>query len=142
MTERTLEQVLPGLVEKSLARKWNVVVQAGSPERVEALDSLLWTWRDESFLPHGSIRDGTESLQPVWLTERDDNPNQAKIRFLVDGAEIAEPDGYDRSVYMFDGHDNAAVEHARGRWKHHKDQPDCQQTYWQQSPNGGWETTA
>jgi len=142
LTERTLEQVLPGLVEKSLARDWKVVVQAGSQERVDALDSLLWTWRDESFLPHGAVRDGTESLQPVWLTEQGDNPNQAQIRFLVDGAQIDEPTGYDRIVYMFDGHDNAAVEHARGRWKHHKDQPGNDQTYWQQTSNGSWEKKA
>ncbi len=142
LTERTLEQVLPGLVEKSLARDWKVIVQAGSPERLEALDTLLWAWRDESFIPHGTARDGTESLQPVWLTLEQDNPNDAKIRFLVDGAHIDVTGSYDRIVYMFDGHDNASVEHARSRWKFHSDQPDVEQTYWQQNPNGGWEKKA
>lgn len=142
LTERTLEQVLPGLVEKSLQRDWKVVVQAISDELIEKLDGLLWTWRDESFLPHGSIRDGTENLQPVWLTCESDNPNAAAIRFLVDGADIEDPSGYERVVYMFDGNDNAAVEHARSRWKHHKDQEGHEQTYWQQNPNGGWEKKA
>ena len=142
LTEKTLEAVLPGLVEKSLARDWKVVVQAGSTERLEALDIHLWTYRDESFLGHGAVRDGTESLQPVWLTTTDDNPNGAKIRFLVDGAEADNPSDYDRVVYMFDGHDNSALEHARARWKHHKDKEDCELTYWQQTPNGGWEKKA
>ncbi len=142
LTERTLDQVLPGLVEKSLQRDWKVVVQAGSAERLETLDSLLWTFRDESFVPHGSTRDGTENLQPVWLTVENDNPNAAHIRFLVDGADIDETQDYARLVYMFDGHDNAAVEHARERWKFHKEQEGVEQTYWQQNPNGGWEKKA
>ncbi|MEM9330236.1 MAG: DNA polymerase III subunit chi [Pseudomonadota bacterium] len=142
LTENTLEQTLPGLVEKSIARDWKVVVQFGSPERIEAIDTLLWTWRDESFIPHGSARDGTEAMQPVWLTAEGDNPNAANIRFLIDGAEIDSPADYERIVYMFDGHDNISVEHARGRWKFHKDQNQCEQTYWQQTTNGGWEKKA
>ncbi|MEM7067853.1 MAG: DNA polymerase III subunit chi [Pseudomonadota bacterium] len=142
LTERTLDQVLPGLVEKSLSRDWKVVIQAGSPERIEALDKLLWTWRDESFLPHSAAKDGNEHLQPVWLTTGEDNPNEAQIRFLVDGSQIESAEGYDRIVYMFDGHDNAAVEHARGRWKYHKSQEGHEQTYWQQTPQGSWEKKA
>ena len=144
LTEKTLEQVLPGLVEKSLGRGWNVVVQAGSSERVEALDALLWTYRDDSFLPHGATRDGSESAQPVWLTCENDLPNEAAIRFLVDGADIDNTESYERIVYMFDGHDNTAVEHARERWKFHKEQKGeaDELTYWQQTPSGGWEKKA
>ena len=143
MTEKTLDLVLPGLVERSLSRDWKVVVQASSKERIEAIDSLLWTYRDETFLPHGYQRDGTEHLQPVWLTEQNDNPNHAAIRFLVDGAEIDKPDDYERIVYIFDGHDNSAVEHARERWRFHKDNSEGHKlTYWQQNPRGGWEKKA
>ena len=142
LTEHTLEQVLPGLVEKSLARDWKVVIQSGNPDSLEALDARLWSYRDESFLPHGMVRDGTEDLQPVWLTTRSDNPNNAKIRFLVERAELDDASPYDRVVYVFDGHDNSAVEHARERWKYHNDQTDSEQTYWQQNSNGGWEKKA
>jgi len=142
LTENKLEAVLPGLVERSLARDWKVVVQVGSNERIEVLDNVLWTYREDSFLAHSAARDGTESMQPVWLTIDNDNPNEAKIRFLVDGAEIEDASNYDRVVYMFDGHDNSAVEHARGRWKFHKDQTDSELTYWQQNANGGWEKKA
>jgi len=145
LTEKTLEQVLPGLLEKSLLRGWKAVVQVGSDERVAALDTHLWTFRDDSFLAHGSVRDGTEIYQPVWLTAGDENPNGAKIRFLTGGAQLDDPAEYDRVVYMFDGHDNEAVEHARGRWKFHKEKSESsghEQTYWQQNANGGWEKKA
>ena len=141
LTERTLEQVLPGLLEKSLERGWRAVVQAGSDERVEALDTHLWVWREESFLAHSAQRDGMEAHQPVWLTTDGDNPNGAKIRFLVDGAMPPDLSGYDRAVYLFDGHDNASVEHARARWKAEKS-AGHDVTYWQQKPNGGWEKKA
>ena len=90
LEHQPLERVLPSLVEKTLERGWRAVVQAGSEERVEALDTLLWTYRDESFLPHGTRRDGNPALQPVYLTTGEDNPNGATVRFLVDGAETAD----------------------------------------------------
>ena len=70
LERRTLEDVLPTLLERSLERGWRAAVQAASEERVEALDTLLWTYREESFLPHGTARDGRASAQPIYLTVR------------------------------------------------------------------------
>ena len=63
-----LERVLPTLLERSLERGWRVVVQAASEERVEALDAHLWTYRDDSFLPHGTAREAEAREQPILLT--------------------------------------------------------------------------
>ena len=68
LTLKPLEDVLPGLLETCLQRDWRVVVQAGSAERVTALDSLLWSYRDDSFLPHGTASDGEADRQlSAWL---------------------------------------------------------------------------
>jgi DNA polymerase-3 subunit chi len=128
-------------VEKTLERGWRAVVQAGSEERVEALDTLLWTYREESFLPHGTRRDGNPAAQPVFLTTGEENPNGAQVRFLVDGAEAGELAGYARVVYLFDGRDAAAVARAREQWKSAR-QSGGEVTYWQQSPEGRWEKKA
>ena len=53
-----LERALPLLLEKTLERGWRAVVQAGSQERLDVLDQHLWTWREDSFLPHGTAKDG------------------------------------------------------------------------------------
>ncbi len=136
-----LDKVLPGLVEKTLERGWRAVVQAGNSERVDALDGLLWTYADDSFLPHGTARDGMNEQQPVFLTAKDDNPNGATVRFLVDGAEAPDLAGYARAVYIFDGRDEEAVIQARREWKRLKDAGHlC--TYWQQSEKGRWEKKA
>lgn len=141
LTESNLEAALPTLLEKSLERGWKVVVQAGSQEKIEALDAHLWTYREDSFLAHGATSDGTQPMQPIWLTTEQDNPNGANIRFLVDGAVPSDLAGYERAVYMFDGHDNDAVLQARERWKIEKE-AGFDLTYWQQKPNGGWEKKA
>lgn len=141
LTERTLEQTLPGLLEKCAERDWRSVVQVGSDERLQVLDGHLWTWREDSFLAHSALRDGNEKYQPVFLTTETDNPNDAQIRFMVDGAEPPELDAYERGIYIFDGHDEQAVNQARERWKTEKT-AGHQVTYWQQNPNGGWEKKA
>ncbi len=75
LIDQRLERVLPQLLELSLQRGWRVVVQASSDERVEALDAHLWTYRDDSFLPHGTARGPDAVDQPVLITANDGNPN-------------------------------------------------------------------
>ena len=74
-----LERALPKLLEKVLETGKRAVVIAGSEDRVEALNGLLWTYNPNSFLPHGTSRDGNAADQPVWLTTEDENPNGADV---------------------------------------------------------------
>lgn len=141
LESRTLEQVLPALLERSLERGWRAAVQAASPERVEALNTLLWTYRDDSFLPHGAASDGTPALQPVYLTDGDANPNDAAVRFLVDGATLGDAAPYTRVVHIFDGHDDGAVARARAAWAEAKTQGHAV-SYWQQDEDGRWQQKA
>lgn len=129
------ERVLPVLIEKSLERGWKVVVETGSEERAEALDNLLWTYRDDSFLPHARAGGTEDALQPVLITTQPHNPNGAQVRFFVDRAVPQSGEGYQRIVYMFSGHDPDAVDEARAAWRALK--PGNQVTYWQQEA-GRW----
>ena len=139
---QTPEQVLPTLLQKSLDRGWRVVVQASSEERVEALDAHLWTWRDDSFLPHGTWRDAEAAQQPIVLTVSDHNPNGASVRFLVDGALMPEDaTAYERVVLLFDGEDPDALDAARARWTEAKS-AGFEVTYWQADENGRWRRQA
>jgi DNA polymerase III subunit chi len=142
LQNQPLERVLPPLLEKSLERGWRVVVQAGSQERVEALDAHLWTYREDSFLPHAIDRDSDAREQPIVLTLGEDNPNAAGVRFLLDGvAPPADAAAYDRVVLLFDGDDPEAVATARTRWQDGKEQG-FEVAYWQQSLQGRWERKA
>lgn len=133
-----LEKALPKLLEKVLGSGARAVVMAASPERVEALNGLLWTYAPNGFLPHGSAKDGKAERQPIWLTAADENPNGASILVLTDGATAASLPSYARCLDVFDGADETAVADARQRWKTYKDAGHTL-TYWQQTESGGWE---
>ena len=139
MQNMKLESVLPPLLEKSLERGWRVVVQAGSEERADALDAHLWTYKDDSFLPHGTWRDGDAADQPIVLAVTENNPNTANVRFLVDsGALPADAENYERVVLMFNGDDTEALEGARAAWKDGKARGFAV-TYWQADERGRWQ---
>ena len=137
--ERTsLDRALPKLLEKVLEHGHRAVVMAGSDERVEALNLALWTYEQQSFLPHGSEVDGNAERQPVFLTTHDENPNGSDVLVLVDGVESERLGSFARVLDMFDRHDAEAVEAARARWRQLKDQG-YELAYWQQTSPGGWE---
>jgi DNA polymerase III subunit chi len=139
LRRQPLERVLPTLIEKSLARGWRVVVQAASEERVEALDAQLWTFRDDSFLPHGTWREAEAHEQPILLTLDGDNPNGAAVRFLVDGAPMpADVDAYQRVVLLVDGEDADAAAAAREHWGRGKARG-FDVVYWQPDEEGRWQ---
>ena len=141
LTESTLEDALPGLLERSVGRGWRAVVQTGGEERRDALDQHLWTFRDDSFLAHGTDREPYAAEQPVLLATGEANANGAAIRFLVDGAVPPELAGYERAVFLFDGHDAEQLETARGHWKAMKAAGHTV-TYWQQGADRRWERKA
>jgi DNA polymerase-3 subunit chi len=141
LESQTLEQVLPNLLERSLERGWRAVVQAASEERVEALSTFLWVYRQDGFLPHGSARDGYPSEHPIYLTAGDDNPNGAHVRFLVDGATLADASPYARVAFVLDGADQDAVARARVEWQAAKARGDTV-SYWQQDERGRWKQKA
>jgi DNA polymerase-3 subunit chi len=113
------------------------VIQTESEERAEALSTVLWTFSDEGFLPHGTARDGYGQHQPVWITPGDENLNDSKVRFFVGGATPQSYEGLDRAVLLFDGQDSAAVEQARELWRSAKAAGHAV-SYWQQDENGRW----
>ena len=116
LQDMTLESVLPPLLEKSLERGWRVVVQSTSAERADALDAHLWTYREDSFLPHATWRAGDAQDQPIVLAVEESNPNRANVRFLVDSAALpADSGAYDRVVLVFNGDDGDALAAARTR---------------------------
>lgn len=137
LERRPLEDALPALLEKSLERGWRCVVQCSSLERRDALDAHLWTYNESSFLPHGTDAQPQVERQPILITTTEDNPNGAQVRFLVDGAILADATPYLRVVHMFNGRDEEAVAAARDRWREAKAAGHTL-TYWQQDENGRW----
>jgi len=141
LERQPLERVLPVLLEKTLERGWRAVVQTASQEYAEALDAHLWTYRAESFLPHGLASEREASRYPIVLTPDGANPNGAQVRFVVEGAPLPDAGDYARVVVLFNGGDDSALAAARASWKAAK-AAGHEATYWQQSETGKWEKKA
>jgi len=141
LERRSLEDILPGLVEKLLQRGWRAAIKTDTSERSDALDTLLWTYDDQSFLPHAQLGDGEASAQPVLITVEAGNPNAAQIFFYVGGAQPsdwADLNELARVVLLFDGRDAEALAAARAAWKEAKG-AGHDVTYWKESPSGKFE---
>ncbi len=145
LEKQSLDDVLPGLIERTLARGWRALIRAESAERAQALDNLLWTWSEESFLPHAQLGDGVPANQPVLIAVEEGNPNRADVLFLVGGTVPqswqGEPADFARLVVLFDGRDESALSGARAAWSAAR-QCGHDTTYWQQSAGGRWEKQA
>jgi DNA polymerase-3 subunit chi len=144
LERRTLEDVLPGLIEKTLERGWRAVIRCDSAERAEALDTLLWTYDEASFLPHAQQGDGDPAQQPVLITVEETNANAANVLFLVGGAAPPAWNGKNdltRIVLMFDGRDTGMLSAARASWKDAK-AAGREATYWKEMPSGKFEKQA
>ena len=142
LERRSLDDVLPGLIERTLERSWRALVRVDSAERADALDTQLWTFND-GFLPHAQSGDGDPARQPVLITMEEGNPNKADVLFLVGGAPApdwnsAAAKAFTRIVLMFDGRDPSALDSARIAWKAAKS-AGHDVTYWKESPTGKWE---
>ena len=136
-----LERALPKLLEKAYAGGFKTLLVADSEERVEQLNQLLWTYDQDSFLPHGSEKDGQAELQPILLSTRMDASPDAKLLLVTNGISADRPEAFERILDMFDGRDATVVENARTRWTTYKN-ASCEVTYLRQTESGGWEKKA
>jgi len=137
LARATLDQALPRILEEALAGGESAIVEAPDTSLLEALDERLWTYADDSFLPHGLARDGDPAGQPVLLTSARDNPNGATLRVLVGGAQPLPIPPEPVVILLFDGRDEGQLAAARAQWTALKTAGEAI-SYWREG-QGGWE---
>jgi|TARA_B110000438_G_scaffold300855_1_gene354247 DNA polymerase-3 subunit chi len=136
-----LERALPQLLDKVRQAGHKAVVVAGSQDRVESLSGVLWAHDPNSWLAHGTAKDGHAADQPIWLTDQMENPNESTILVLTDGMSASGLESYQRCLDLFDGSNPDALGSARERWSAARAQGH-ELHYWQQTDRGGWEEKA
>ena len=136
----TLEGVLPGLLEQTLEKGWRALVKMPEAHLPE-LDSFLWTFRDDSFLPHGRDDEPQAELQPILLSATTESAKGFDAVFLLNGASIVDMDGVSRAMVMINGRSQEDVSRERGRWKTLKAAGE-NLAYYQQDERGRWEKKA
>jgi DNA polymerase-3 subunit chi len=117
MDPRGVVQTLAG---RALAAGWRVALRVPAGDRADWWDAALWLGPEDGFLPHGVAGGPHDADQPVLiLTGAAPPPNGARYLMAVEGALVdpGEVAAYARVSVLFDGHDPAAVEAARGQWR-------------------------
>lgn len=131
-----LENALPQILEKALAAGHRVQVMVPGPEEKKLLDASLWTYRDESFLPHGTDADAQPDAHPVLITDQAGRREGYGMLVLAFGC-VHDPEGFDLCCEMLNGAAQDEVAAARGRWATYKEKS-YDVTYWAQDEQGRW----
>ncbi len=136
----TVEGILPGLLEKTRQKGWRALVKLPQ-DKLIAMDEYLWTYKDDSFLPHGRDDEPLADLQPVTLSASAVNALGHQAVFLIGGTDIENMDGVERCMVMINGRSQDDIVRERKRWKTLKD-TEATLAYYQQNERGGWDKKA
>jgi DNA polymerase III subunit chi len=129
LTRVPLEKALPGIAERVLANGERLIIVAEDEKVLTRIDALLWSYKPESFLPHG--RDGD---QPILLSAATGGTSAQNIA-LIDGKWSDSALGFARAFYFFD---SQSIEAARSAWRGLADNIEVERHYWKQDDAGRW----
>jgi DNA polymerase III subunit chi len=142
----SVEDMLPPLLEKCMERGWRAVIRSKIATNLEAIDTRLWTYKPNTWLPHGKLSGvaSEDNQQPILLVpEAKANADpvlSAQALFLLDGADWEGVSNTERIFVIFDGRDQDAVAHARNDWRRARE-IGLIPAYWRQNEEGKWTRT-
>ncbi len=138
LTRQPLEQALPAILMKAYKGGRKVLVRCPDKAMAKRVNETLWTYRADSFLPHGSSEGEFANAQPILVSDQDQNENDADVLILCGGALSEKMDEFSLCCEMLEDHQAEQVAAARTRWKDYKE-AGHDVTYWFQNESGGWE---
>ncbi len=130
LTTTPIERALPQIAERVLSTGERLVIVAHDEAVLGQLDEELWTFRADSFVPHGR-----EGDQPVLLAEPGAVPPGYANIAIADGVWSETVLGFSRAFYFFDA---ASIECARQAWLSLRERDGVDRRYWKQSEAGRW----
>lgn len=133
--EGKLVSVVIKLLEKAYASGQKSVFFSPISERIDLIDKTLWTFSTNAFIPHGSYKFGFPEKQPIYFTNKYENPNDANILAITDTLEIPDSfmNNFEKIMFIFE--EMSQVEYAHEFYQVLK--KNCKYVnYWKQSANG------
>jgi DNA polymerase III subunit chi len=131
LTQVPLDRALPSIAERVVAAGERLAVVADDEALLARLDEMLWTYRADSFLPHGRSGD-----QPILLCSPEGAESGYGNIALVDGVWREAALGFTRAFYFFDAD---SVDGARIAWKSLAERDGVERHYWKQEDGGRWQ---
>jgi DNA polymerase-3 subunit chi len=117
---RTSDQVLCSLTGKAWKQGKRVYIHTESSDRSSKVDTLLWTFKDVSFLPHGLIDRMDAEKTPVLIGHEDPPADQHDIMINMTNTVPLFFGRFDRLIEIVD-HASEGKNLARERYRFYKD---------------------
>lgn len=138
LTVTPLIKAIPKILEKIISNSQRGVILFNDAIQMNEMNSYLWSFSTINFIPHGSKNDPFPDQQPIYLTDKLENPNNSQILILTDKWDENTLSGFEKYLYFFDSNIPDQIEFARSKWKN------CQssyfnKSYWKQLEDGSWE---
>lgn len=108
------------LAAKVWRKNHRVYIHAGSEREADAIDDLLWTYRDTSFVPHARVADDADPETRILIGCGD--PPQGLDEILINMAHPA-PEFFHRFHRVLEvvAPGGEEREQARGRYRHYQE---------------------
>ncbi len=139
ITKSSVEKLLPRLLEKILQEGSNISFLFKNIEVLQYMDDFLWTYKKESFIPHSTDDSMYYNSQPILLSLKDENINNADVLVTIEGFLTENINKYMKIIDIFDGNDKEIFEDALVRIEKIKNKG-YKVSYWKQD-DSGWKKT-
>jgi DNA polymerase-3 subunit chi len=102
-----VEKTLFALLEKSLEKGNKSLLLFKDKEKCLSINEQLWTYKQNSFLPHISEDDQIyDNIDvPVYLSTKNENPFKAELLFSIDGFLPDNIEHFERVIIIIDVND-------------------------------------
>lgn len=108
------------LAEKALATGHRVFIHTGSAEESRHMDRLLWTFREQGFLPHGLAGEVEPDLNPILIGNADPAVEERGVLINLATAVPTFFSRFERLAECVDG-DESARSSGRDRYRFYRD---------------------
>lgn len=109
------------LLEKNYKQKRRMYIHTDNQKKAHDIDELLWTYRDDSFLPHHLYNEGPDNPPPIQIGF---NYTPEKHRDILINLSETVPEFYSQFACVFEVVPSDAVlqQAARVRYRHYQTQ--------------------
>ena len=116
-------RIVCDLAEKCYLDGKRLVIFSEKKETCTSLDAMLWTWKQQSFIPHKCLDSLNEAQsEPVVLTNNIISAAEYDTLMLHDPAPIEIICQFSNIIDFAEKYDTPALEKSRQRYKKYRDQ--------------------
>jgi DNA polymerase-3 subunit chi len=94
-----------------------VLIKTADPLAAERLDRELWTFEQDSFIPHDLAGGADEASEPVLISTGTANLNRAPVLIMLDPVEYNQVKEFNHLIYFVPAKEGPELHESRERYK-------------------------